>query len=749
MSGGSHNLWAVGASGGRAALALRWRDGWREVRTPAVGAGAELHGVAVLARRNAWAVGEVTKAGAARTLIEHWSAGAWSAVAWTGATGASRLLSVAAVPHDSRLWAVGETAGGTASLVERHTGATWRRVAAPSPGGSANVLAGVAASSSSNAWAVGWQTTGGATTCLAEHWDGTSWRVDSTPALPGCSLAAVARVPGTGRAWAVGSAGGPGGEHPVILHRRRGAWELAPSPAMLGALSGVEAVRSGVALAVGWRLVPNRGRRPLIERLGSSTWVPVKAARIAHESRLQAVAQTNTRTLRTSWAVGWSSRTGGRTLIERHLTFKASPHVPGLAPVRVRPVSLRRIDHCFYAPSPRGLWPVSPVTGAHPIRAGFNDPHGGPQAHFGVDVASRDRAPVYAVTSGSIRSDIRHGTGNEAFTLPPFFYYHVTLGIPVGSSVGLAGRVGRIFPRQYHVHLSEAEPGCGLVDLRRPTGILHDRSNREPPVIADPTAVVGNAAAFRRFKMGPDPIPPDPATPLSLTDLHGVVDIRASITDTPRHATRRSPQQPEMVAGGAQLRRPPRPPPAPDRAADPGLRWSRADPAQPLLPGDGIRNAPHPRVLHPAVTALPHAAHPPRRRHRTQYAPLPERRIPLLRDRGHHREPRRPPMLADRDPSPWGSRSGASGSRPSARRRVARPSPRRPARSTASPGRCSQERHGCRRADLVVGRASNSDVDHLHTAGVTEIHLRVGAVLMLSAATVAQTGWTEVAIGTD
>ena len=94
----------------------------------------------------------------------------------------------------------------------------------------------------------------------------------------------------------------------------------------------------------------------------------------------------------------------------------------------------------------------------------------------------------------------------------------------------------------------KAEPGCGLVDLRRPTGILHDRSNREPPVIADPTAVVGNAAAFRRFKMGPDPIPPDPATPLSLTDLHGVVDIRASITDTPRHATRRSPQQPEMVA---------------------------------------------------------------------------------------------------------------------------------------------------------------------------------------------------------
>jgi len=334
----------------------------------------------------------------------------------------------------------------------------------------------------------------------------------------------------------------------VILHRRRGGWELAPSPSILGALSSIEVVRSGAAVAVGWRFVPNRGRRPLIERLRSSEWVRVKAARVRHAARLQAAVRTNARTLRTSWAVGWSSRTGGRTLIERQFAFKASPHVPGLVPVRVHPMTLRRVDHCFYAPSPRGLWPVSPVTGTHPIRAGLNDPHGGPRAHFGVDVASRDQAPVYAVTSGTIGSDIRHDTWDEAFTLPPFFYYHVTLGIPVGSSVGLAGRVGRIFPRQYHVHLSEAEPGCGLVDPRRPTGILHDRSNTEPPVIAGPTAVVANAAAFRPFKMGPPPIPPDPATPLSLTDLHGVVDIRASVTDTPRHATRRSPQQPEMVA---------------------------------------------------------------------------------------------------------------------------------------------------------------------------------------------------------
>ena len=547
---GGRRLWAVGGTGGRAALVLRWSDGWRAVRTPAVGAAAELYGVARVSRRNAWAVGAVQRGGVGRALIERWSGGAWRAVTGPPLVGGSRLLAAAAVPASAGVWAVGATQDDTTSLIEEYDGTHWKTVAAPSPGGSVDVLDGVAAASRRNAWTVGWQATAGATRCLAELWDGASWRIAPTPARAGCKLSAVAWVPGTKRSWAVGSATGADGmPSPLVMQWHAGAWQAWHSPAMHGVLTGIEAPRPGVAVAVGYRYVPHRGRRPLVERLRAGRWVRVRRAANAHVSQLAGVARTSTRTKATEWAVGWSSKpTREKTLIERHLSYRASPRVPGLSAVRVAPLTLRRVDPCFYASSAHGVWPVAPVLQAHPIRAGFNDPHGGPLAHFGVDVAAHNQAPVYAVSSGVIGSDVRHGTWDEAFTLPPYFYYHVSLGLPVGSAVGLAGRVGSIFPRQYHVHLSEATPTCGLVDPRRPTGILHDPQNTEPPVITQLTAAVANAAAYAPFQMGPGPVPPDPSTPLSLTDLHGVVDIRASVTDTPRHITRRTPQQPEMVA---------------------------------------------------------------------------------------------------------------------------------------------------------------------------------------------------------
>ena len=219
--------------------------------------------------------------------------------------------------------------------------------------------------------------------------------------------------------------------------------------------------------------------------------------------------------------------------------------------LRSHPVAkptLARIDRrCFYAPAPAAWWPLGPRRRPHQVRAGFNDMHGEDPmyAHWGVDVStSIDQANVYAMTSGVI-GDLVTAGNNAHFQIGPFFYYHVISRLPAGSHVARGEWVGRIHQHARHVHVTEIEPGCGILDPRRPTGPLRDPLNTEHPTVENLTADVANRAAFRIF---PAWRTPDPATPLSLGHLHGSVDFRAEIFDMPVRKTHFWPQQPLMVA---------------------------------------------------------------------------------------------------------------------------------------------------------------------------------------------------------
>jgi hypothetical protein len=228
--------------------------------------------------------------------------------------------------------------------------------------------------------------------------------------------------------------------------------------------------------------------------------------------------------------------------------LRASPPVAAASSHPVARPTLARIDRrCFYAPSPAAWWPLWPRRRPHQVRAGFNDMHGeSPMyAHWGVDVStSTDDAPVYAMTSGIV-SDVVNVGANAHFQIGPFFYYHVFSRFPPGTRVLRGQWVGRIHHHARHVHVAEKEPGCGLLDPRRPTGPLRDPMNTEHPVVQNLTADVANRAAYRVF---PAWRTPDPATPLSLSRLHGVVDLRAEIFDMPVRKTHFWPQQPLMVA---------------------------------------------------------------------------------------------------------------------------------------------------------------------------------------------------------
>jgi hypothetical protein len=198
-----------------------------------------------------WAVGNYQKGGVARTLIEHWNGGKWTAVASPspGGSNGSYLESVAAVSRSSA-WAVGSYHKGTAelSLIEHWNGRSWKQVPSPSPGGPHRTyLNTVAVVSASNAWAVGAYDNGKAWQTLIEHWNGRSWKRAASPDPAGFSrdnfLSGIA-VTSPSNAWAVGYYTVNGLVTRTLIERWNGrAWKQVASPSPVsGAFNGLGAV---------------------------------------------------------------------------------------------------------------------------------------------------------------------------------------------------------------------------------------------------------------------------------------------------------------------------------------------------------------------------------------------------------------------------------------------------------------------------------------------------------------------------
>ncbi|MFN8108641.1 MAG: hypothetical protein U0Y82_02175 [Thermoleophilia bacterium] len=134
-------------------------------------------------------------------------------------------------------------------------------------------------------------------------------------------------------------------------------------------------------------------------------------------------------------------------------------------------------------------WPIKPFDRPHPIRATFGEPRGlvdtglPPQSrdltwlithspdklsplgtrvvHTGLDITARDGTPVYAVQSGWA---VRSGTGYETqVKVGSFAYAHVSDAVPTGTYVtAYRTVVGRVYPGQHHVHLTEFSSPRGV-----------------------------------------------------------------------------------------------------------------------------------------------------------------------------------------------------------------------------------------------------------------------------------------------
>jgi hypothetical protein len=210
------DVWAVGyrqesPNSPRLTLAEHWNgSAWSVKSTPNVGTDENfLWSVTARSASDVWAVGAYSVPWF-QTLTEHWDGAAWKVVASPNLGDGNNVLYSAVRVGSRAVTAVGTWLNGdvTDTLAQHWNGTAWKVVTSPSPAGYINWLSGVAAAGKDDVWAVGWRSDVpfGVQHTLAEHWNGTSWRVARTPnkGTEDNQLAMVARVPGTASFWAVG-----------------------------------------------------------------------------------------------------------------------------------------------------------------------------------------------------------------------------------------------------------------------------------------------------------------------------------------------------------------------------------------------------------------------------------------------------------------------------------------------------------------------------------------------------------------
>jgi hypothetical protein len=284
IAGGPRSTWAAGwyrQSAINVPLFDRLEGtSWRAVAGKLAGEYDSIEGVSARTADDAWAVGAFNRTGRTSwlSLTEHWNGARWVRVPSPNpgvtVTGKSImpdnvLYGVADVaPRDS--WAVGEwdqpalPAGeNTGAILLHFDGTSWRQVTAPDPLGLPRDYAfdAIAARSAHDIWIAGGYpitlTTG---KLLIEHYNGQRWSIVKAPS-PGLSASISSLSLGAdGTVWAAGTynvlnkAGSAIDDKTLILRWNGSTWRQVPSPdpsAGFSVLTGISASTSGGAWAVG------------------------------------------------------------------------------------------------------------------------------------------------------------------------------------------------------------------------------------------------------------------------------------------------------------------------------------------------------------------------------------------------------------------------------------------------------------------------------------------------------------------
>lgn len=259
--------------------------------------------------RRGLALGSMSMLAAAGALVA--PAAAVTVPRTTPNVGVCNQLNSTSALSATNVWAVGSYCSANRverSLAMHYNGTSWRIISTPDVGSVGSSLADVAAISRTNVWAVGTYSKGtqGNFRTLVEHWNGRAWRVVSSPNVgTGMSVLRSVTAVSARNIWAVGywgsASGSTGGA--LIEHWNGTAWKVVKAPTNTTfKLHGVSAVAANDIWATG-----ERGARrvtTLALHWDGTAWrvVPTPIAGSGNnffEGGVKAISSTDV------WGVGW------------------------------------------------------------------------------------------------------------------------------------------------------------------------------------------------------------------------------------------------------------------------------------------------------------------------------------------------------------------------------------------------------------------------------------------------------------
>jgi hypothetical protein len=200
-------------------------------------------------------------------------------------------------------------------LIDHWNGTSWS-VDTTGPEIEGDSLSGVTVISPNNAWAVG-GTHGNA---LVEHWDGTSWSIVSNSVIAGAGALSAVSADASNDVWAVGQAGTGG---PPILHFNGTTWSRAAIPSIPMEANAVTALSPTNVWAVGTLQTFFNHRthtKAAVEHWDGTSWSivpsPIATTSPALNSSLRGIAAISANDI---WAVGsFNKSSGGAATLTEH-----------------------------------------------------------------------------------------------------------------------------------------------------------------------------------------------------------------------------------------------------------------------------------------------------------------------------------------------------------------------------------------------------------------------------------------------
>ena len=275
--------------------------------------------IATIASNDIWVVGSTKKneplvTTGVRTGAEHWDGSSWSRFPTPDVGTWDNMLNGVDASASNDVWAVGysEVRGGSyKTLIEHWDGTQWRVVTSPNAGTTGdNVLTSVDALSSTNAWAVGFTHTSTSRKSLIQRWNGSSWTIVSSPnpGTLGNSLLGVGAA-GPNDVWAAGWKRNGDGLKSLLLHYDGTGWTEVVAVPKVGTgdnvLTDVSAASNDDVWATGY-YVDGTTYKTLTLHYNGTTWSHVASPNGADGTSILRAIDASSPT--DAWAVGFEYR---------------------------------------------------------------------------------------------------------------------------------------------------------------------------------------------------------------------------------------------------------------------------------------------------------------------------------------------------------------------------------------------------------------------------------------------------------